>query len=88
VLRNALTLAPGLADATILETRVGLRPMAPDGMPIVGRVDGFDSLYVASGFGAIGLTIAPFCGHALADLILTGARTPEIEPFAPRSPGG
>jgi D-amino-acid dehydrogenase len=83
VLTNALALAPGLRDATLIETRVGLRPMAPDGMPIVGRFDGLDGLYVASGYGAIGLTIAPFCGHALSKTILSGDRAAVLEAFAP-----
>ena len=39
-------------------------------------------------FGAIGLTIAPFCGHALGELILAGDRVAEIEPFVPRLSGG
>jgi D-amino-acid dehydrogenase len=72
VLTNALAVAPGLRDATVLETRVGLRPMASDGLPILGAVDGFASLYVATGFGAIGLTIAPFCGDRLSRMILSG----------------
>ena len=83
VLTNALALAPGLRDATLIETRVGLRPMPPDGMPIIGQFDGLESLYIACGYGAIGLTIAPFCGHALSEMILTGIRAPALDPFAP-----
>jgi D-amino-acid dehydrogenase len=83
VLENALALAPGLRDATVIETRVGLRPMAPDGRPIVGRVAGFESLYVATGYGAIGLTIAPFCGDRLSRMIMAGEPARELEPFAP-----
>jgi D-amino-acid dehydrogenase len=85
VLSNALAVAPGLAAATIVETRVGLRPMPPDGMPIVGRFEGLDGLYVTTGFGAIGLTIAPFCGQALADMIVVGGATGQLAAFAPRA---
>ncbi len=40
VLDEALRLAPGLAAATLLEVRVGLRPLAADGLPILGPVPG------------------------------------------------
>jgi len=69
VLDDALTLAPGLCEATVLETRVGLRPLAAGGMPSLGAHEG---VFVATGYGAAGLTIAPAAGDALAELILTG----------------
>ena len=38
VLSEALRVAPGLAGASIRETRVGLRPSSADGMPVMGAV--------------------------------------------------
>lgn len=73
VLDDALALAPGLRDATVLETRVGLRPLAPHGMPSIGVLAGHDGVFVATGYGAAGLTIAPAAGDALAQLIVGGA---------------
>ncbi|WP_374009093.1 NAD(P)/FAD-dependent oxidoreductase [Leifsonia sp. LS-T14] len=70
VLDDALSVAPGLADATLIETRVGLRPL-PDGeLPIVGAFDGVDGLYVNAGFGAAGLTMGPVVGDRLARLVV------------------
>ena len=37
VLSEALRVAPGLAGASIRETRVGLRPLSADGLPVMGR---------------------------------------------------
>ncbi|MGH1549651.1 NAD(P)/FAD-dependent oxidoreductase [Leifsonia poae] len=66
VLENALSVAPGLADATLIETRVGLRPL-PDGeLPTVGALEGIDGVYVNAGFGAAGLTMGPLVGDRLA----------------------
>jgi D-amino-acid dehydrogenase len=88
VLATALSVAPGLADATIIETRVGLRPLA-NGLPTIGPVPGLDGLVVGTGLGAAGLTIGPLCGRVLADLVL--GREPAIDPTpflpGPRSPG-
>ena len=72
VLDAALALAPGLSDATLVEVRVGLRPLAAGMVPTVGPVPGLDDVYVASGYGAAGLTRGPVLGDALAELIVTG----------------
>lgn len=82
VLSNALELAPGLADATLLETRVGLRPFPTvDHRPTIGRVD--DHTWVVTGFGAIGLTIGPTVGERLAAMLLDDIVDPLLAPFAP-----
>jgi D-amino-acid dehydrogenase len=81
VLSRALAVAPGLAAATVLETRVGLRPMAA--LPRIGPVPGHPGLYLNVGFGAGGLTMAPLVGHALAQLVLTGRSDVDLTPFAP-----
>jgi D-amino-acid dehydrogenase len=66
--REALAVAPGLADATLLETRVGVRPTSPDGVPLVGRVA--DDVTVVTGYGASGLTLGPYLGERVADDVL------------------
>jgi D-amino-acid dehydrogenase len=83
VLDNALRLAPGLRDATMIETRVGLRPIPKGGLPIIGHVDGHANLYVATGFGPVGLTVAPYVGAQLAERILTGTATMDLASFQP-----
>jgi D-amino-acid dehydrogenase len=83
VLGDALGVAPGLADATLIETRVGLRPLADGNRPVVGGVPSVEGLHVLSGFGAAGLTMAPFTGDALARSMLDGHTTPELAPFTP-----
>src|SRR5262249_9775644 len=54
ILSEALSVAPGLADATVLETRVGLRPVARRGYPYLGPVPDATGLFVAVGHGASG----------------------------------
>jgi D-amino-acid dehydrogenase len=87
VLSSALEIAPGLAEATVLETRVGLRPLADGQAPFIGAVPGRPGLYVNAGFGAAGLTMAPVVGDALAQQILRGASEVDLSPFAlPEAP--
>ncbi|WP_144794835.1 FAD-binding oxidoreductase [Microbacterium paludicola] len=77
VLENALAIAPGLADATLIETRVGLRPMPEGQMPLVGALEGFAGLYLNAGFGAGGLTMGPLVGDRLAAIITGESEAPE-----------
>ncbi|MGN6200540.1 NAD(P)/FAD-dependent oxidoreductase [Humibacter sp.] len=83
VLNDALSVAPGLADATLIETRVGLRPLADDAMPLVGAVPGHPGLFVATGYGAAGLTMGPLLGDALARTML-GEHVAVLDAVAPR----
>lgn len=83
ILDDALRIAPGLAGATVIETRVGLRPLADRAQPIVGPLPGNVGVHVVTGFGAAGLTMGPLVGDAVARTILDGSPPAEIEPFAP-----
>ncbi|MBB3677505.1 D-amino-acid dehydrogenase [Modestobacter versicolor] len=83
VLDAALTLAPGLAAATVLETRVGFRPVTPDGFPLLGAVPGWDGLVLATGLGANGLTYGPLMGVLAAGLALGEPAPFDLTPFAP-----
>jgi D-amino-acid dehydrogenase len=83
VLAEALNVAPGLATATIVETRVGFRPIGPEIRPFLGRAHGLDGLLIGNGLGAAGLTIGPFAGRLLADAAL-GCEPPlDLAPFDP-----
>ncbi|MEW8970971.1 MAG: FAD-binding oxidoreductase [Mesobacillus sp.] len=68
IIDKGLTVAPGLADATYLETKVGFRPVAPNFLPIIGAVPGYENLFLANGLGASGLTVGPYLGAQLAKL--------------------
>jgi D-amino-acid dehydrogenase len=66
VLQQALSVAPGLAAATLHELRVGLRPMGPGTTPLLGPVPGWQGLIMANGLGAGGLTMGPYAGALVA----------------------
>ena len=87
VLADALAVAPGLAAASVLETRVGLRPLPRSGHPVLGPLADAPGWFVASGLGAGGLTMGPLVGHLVAQLVLTGAADLDLSPFAPHHPG-
>jgi D-amino-acid dehydrogenase len=43
--------------------------------------NGFGHLYVATGHGMLGVTLAPATGAVLAPLVLDDRTVPELEPF-------
>jgi D-amino-acid dehydrogenase len=54
---------------------VGMRPLTPDGLPIIGPIAGRRGLSVATGHAMLGITMAPLTGEAIADL-MTGVVDP------------
>jgi D-amino-acid dehydrogenase len=61
----------------------GMRPMTPDGMPIIGAMPNVRNLTISTGHQMLGLGLAPASGDALAELIVTGKTPPVLEPFGP-----
>ncbi|HWI21328.1 MAG TPA: FAD-dependent oxidoreductase [Baekduia sp.] len=59
----------------------GLRPLTPDGLPIVGAVPGQEGLFLATGHGMIGLTLAPSSAALLAPVVLGGDVPAELQPL-------
>ena len=69
-------LFPRGGDVERAEFWTGLRPMTPDGTPILGRCK-LDNLLLATGHGTLGWTMAAGTGRVMADLI--GGKTPQID---------
>ena len=75
LLRECVAIAPGLANATLLEVRVGLRPTSADDRPLLGPVPGLPNVHVCTGHGANGLLLGPYSA-ALVAADITGAAPP------------
>ena len=69
-------LFPDGGDASRATFWCGLRPMTPDGPPIVGTTP-YRNLYVNTGHGTLGWTMACGSGKVLADIM--SGREPEID---------
>jgi D-amino-acid dehydrogenase len=68
-------LFPKGGDVAQAEGWTGLRPMTPDGTPVIGPTR-FENLFLNTGHGTLGWTMSAGSGRAVADLVL--GRTPEI----------
>jgi D-amino-acid dehydrogenase len=59
----------------------GLRPIAPDGLPIIDRHPRLSNVFFAGAYSMLGMTVAAPAAESLARFVLTGERPPELEPF-------
>jgi D-amino-acid dehydrogenase len=65
-------LFPGAGALQGAQFWTGLRPMTPDSTPIIGATE-YSNLYLNTGHGTLGWTMACGSGHVIADLV-TGYR--------------
>ena len=63
--------------------RAGIRPMTPDGMPIIGQLADLENTYVSTGHGMQGITLGPGSAIALTDLVLRDHQSDVLTPFTP-----
>jgi D-amino-acid dehydrogenase len=83
LLANAMAVAMGLAEAEVIETRIGFRPMGPEVRPLQGAASAVPGLVIGNGLGAAGLIIGPFAGRLLADVALGRAPALDLAPIDP-----
>jgi glycine/D-amino acid oxidase-like deaminating enzyme len=77
-------ISPVLAAAKIIAAQACFRPIARDGLPLIGRVPVFANAYVATGHSVWGILNAPASGEAMAELIVDGAtRQVDLRRFDP-----
>jgi D-amino-acid dehydrogenase len=60
----------------------GLRPLTPDGLPVIGPVPGHEGLFVATGHGMLGVTLAPVTGELLAPAVVDGRASLTLSAFS------
>ena len=74
-MRRIRQLFPGLGGITVVERWAGLRPATPNNVPIIGRTR-LRKLFLNTGHGTLGWTLACGSAKALADLV--SGRKPEV----------
>jgi glycine oxidase len=82
LLRSAIDLLPGLAEAELAETTVGHRPGTPDNAPLLGRLD--ERVVVAAGHHRNGVLLAPVTADLIAGLVLGDRPDPLLDAFSPQ----
>jgi D-amino-acid dehydrogenase len=81
---SASQFVEGIEGVTSVDDWVGLRPVTPDGLPVVGPAPEVDGLWVANGHAMLGLTLGPVTGRLLAQWILDGAPSEDLSLLRPQ----
>jgi glycine oxidase len=73
LLDDACAVLPGLGEYELAECAAGLRPMTPDNLPLVQRLD--ERTLVAAGHGRSGFLLAPWTAEQIvSELLPVGSR--------------
>ncbi len=76
--RAAAAILPALAGVPFTRTWSGLRPMTPDGLPIIGPDPELAGLIYATGHGRNGILLGPLTGEIVRDLVVSGSTSWDI----------
>jgi glycine oxidase len=79
----AARIFPALADLEPTDTWAGLRPMSPDGRPIIGRDPLVPNLLYAAGHGRNGILLAAMTGDLIAQIQLDEETDYDLSPIDP-----
>lgn len=61
----------------------GMRPMTPDGVPILGKVPGLSNMFLATGHAMSGIYMSLATGLHMSELIIEGKSGIDLTPFSP-----
>lgn len=71
----------GVGDGQSTSEWCGLRPCAPDGLPLVGPVPGVAGLFLATGHAMLGLTLGPVTGKLIAGMVIDDEPSIDLAPL-------
>jgi len=81
LLERAARVMPAARDVTIVEARLGVRPMPEDHHTIAGRIPGLENGFMIATHS--GVTLGPYLGRLMADEIVRGVPQSVLAPFRP-----
>jgi glycine/D-amino acid oxidase-like deaminating enzyme len=81
VLRDAVDLFPQLEGVRPVERWAGMIDVTPDEIPVLGAVDGWEGLFLATGFSGHGFGIGPAAGYVIAQLARGEQPVVDLGPF-------
>jgi glycine oxidase len=82
VINNAIEIMPCVADQAVIETWAGLRPRAPDDLPILGPDPRVEGLIYATGHYRNGILLAPITARAIGELVVKGESSIDLARFS------
>ncbi len=76
--RIASAICPAFADLPEVRSWAGLRPVTPDGLPIIGPDPTVQGLWYATGHGRNGILLAALTGEVIGEFLATGTSSADL----------
>ena len=80
---RAVEISPRISGLPVTDSWAGLRPRAPDCLPVLGAAPETKGLFYATGHYRNGILLAPLTGELITRLIADNVVLPELAAFAP-----
>ncbi len=79
--RQLVQIAPQVANLHLIRSYAGLRPITPDGMPVISRAPGLPGFIVAAGHGGDGLILSAITAEMVADIYFGRVDAADLAPY-------
>lgn len=79
--KNAIEFFPIMKTAAVNRMWSGLEAYMPDNLPVIGKSVSADNAFHAFGFSAHGFQMGPIIGKVMAELVLTGVSSFDLNAF-------
>ncbi len=77
VMASAVGVLPYLEGSEVVRHTACLRPITPDGLPVIGPVPGAEGAFISTGAGRNGIQLGPAMGKVVAEMAL--GREPRLD---------
>jgi len=69
------------AKFEVSDVWTGMRPVTPDGVPVIDRIPNVDNLIVATGHAMLGMTMGPVTGKAVSEIVAGDPHSIDLMPL-------
>lgn len=83
ILSAAIEIAPAIASLPVTAAWAGLRPRAPDNLPVLGPCAEIEGVFYATGHYRNGILLAPVTGELIARAMVDHVVGPSLNMFSP-----
>lgn len=83
IISNVSPFFPAISTGTVKSHTACLRPVTPDGLPILGKTSKSDGIYIATGAGRKGILLSPSMATIICQLISDAKPSVNLCSFSP-----
>jgi glycine/D-amino acid oxidase-like deaminating enzyme len=83
IISNVSSFFPSISAGLVRDQTACLRPVTPDGRPILGKTLMSDGIYLATGAGRKGILLSPSMAKIICQLITNNQTSVDIDSFSP-----